>query len=254
MNEFLEVKKEASVCVTAERAVRTAGEHPVRKSRQAVVKHAHPSSSAGGSSRKKTRREPTEAEVLLQGVSEPGLGSAESEKEEEVAPPLIQSRCSRGLATLEGTEVVEGPQPEAPLALLTTSGEGAEVQPGSPSIMMLALKVVESSPTTGPIGGKAPAAEVPLVQVSSSSSEGDDHDVGPEPASHDASETLHMTEQETQVIPSETELLAKEIATAESIFSFPPMSFPIENVDDVLIICLSNLLHGLPLQLKAKPP
>ena len=75
------------------------------------------------------------------------------------------------------------------------------MQPGSPSIMMPALKVVESSPTTEPIGRKAPAAEVPLVQVSSSSSEGDDHDVGPEPTSHDASEPLHVAEEETQVIP-----------------------------------------------------
>ena len=40
---------------------------------------------------------------------------------------------------------------------------------------------------------------------------------------------------------------------SKGIFSFSPMSFPIENIDDVLIICLSNLSHGLPLQLKAKP-
>ena len=119
---------------------------------------------------------------------------------------------------------------------------------------MPTLKVVESSPTTGPIGGKVPVAEVSLVQVSSSSSEGDDHDVGPEPAYHDANEPSHVAEEETQMIPPETKLLSKEIATAEGIFSFSPMSFSIENIDGALIICLSNLPQGLPLQLKAKPP
>ena len=65
---------------------------------------------------------------------------------------------------------------KTPLASLTTSGERDETQPGSPSIIMSTLKVVKSSPTTGPSGGKAPVVEVSLVQVLPSSSEGDDHD------------------------------------------------------------------------------
>jgi len=81
---------------------------------------------------------------------------------------------------------VEVSQPEAPLAPLMTSSEGAKAQPGSPSIMMPALKVIESSPTTGPIREKASIAEVSLVQVSSSSSEGDDYEFGSEHAFHDA--------------------------------------------------------------------
>ena len=109
--------------------------------------------------------EESEVEVLLQGASQFGLGLEESEKVEEVAPPLIQSRHSRGPATSEGTAVVEGSQPESPLVLLMTSGEGTEAQSGSPSIMMSAFIVIESSPTTGPIEGKAPIAEVSLVQV-----------------------------------------------------------------------------------------
>ena len=64
------------------------------------------------------------------------MGSGESKVEEEVAPPLIRSRCSRGPATSKGIAVAEGSQPKALLAPLTTSGEGAEVQPGSPCIMM----------------------------------------------------------------------------------------------------------------------
>jgi len=42
-----------------------------------------------------------------------------------------------------------------------TSGEGTEMESGSPSIMMPALKTPESSPTAGPIGGKALVAESP---------------------------------------------------------------------------------------------
>ena len=166
----------------------------------------------------------------------------ESEEEEEVAPSLIQSRRSRGLATSERIEVTEGPCSETLLASLTTSGKGVEMQPSSPSIMILALKVVESSPISAPIGGKALFAEVSLVQVSSSSSEGDDHDIGPKPASLDASKSLHVVEEEMQVTPPEIELPSKKITTAEVIFSFPPISLPIENIDDILIICLSNLL------------
>jgi len=116
------------------------------------------------------------------------------------------------------------------------------MQPGSPSITIPALKVVESNLTIGPIEGKAPVAEAFLVQVSSSSSEGDDHDIGSESAPHDPSKSLHMAEEEMQMAPPETELPSKEIATAEGICSFPPMSLLIENIDDILIICLSNLL------------
>ena len=128
------------------------------------------------------------------------------------------------------------------------------MQSGSTSIMMSTLKVIESSLTIGPIGGKTSVAKVSLVHVSSSSSEGNDHDVGLDPSSYDASEPLHMAEEETQMIPPETEMQSKRIATAEGIFSFPSMSFPIENIDDILIICLGDLSQGLLLQLKAKSP
>ena len=56
------------------------------------------------------------------------------------------------------------------------------------------------------------------------------------------------------MIPPEIELLSKRIATAEGIISFPPMSFPIKNIDDILIICLDDLSQGLLLELKKKSP
>ena len=65
--------------------------------------------------------------------------------------------------------------------------------------MMPALKVVESSLTIGPISGKASVAKASLVQVSSSSSESNDHHIGHESAPHDASKSLHVAEEEMQV-------------------------------------------------------
>ena len=77
--------------------------------------------------------------------------------------------------------------------------------------------------------------------MASSSSEDDDHDIGSESALHDVSKYLHVAEEEMQVAPPEIELPSKEIATAEGIFSFPLMSIPIKNIDDILIIYLSDL-------------
>ena len=113
----------------------------------------------------------------MQGAFQPELSLAKSEKEKEVAPPLIRSQRSRGSATSEGVEVAEGPQSEALLASLITSGEGTETQLGSPRIMMPALRFPESSPTTEPIGRKAPVVEAPLVQLPSLSSEGNGHEI-----------------------------------------------------------------------------
>ena len=126
------------------------------------------------------------------------MGPAGSEEEKEVAPPLIQSRRNRGPIASEGIKVVEESQSEAPSASLMNSGEGAETQPGSPSVMIPALKIPEPSQTTRPIGGKVSIAEAPLVQVFSSSSEGDDHDIGSEPTPHDVSKFLHVTEDDMQ--------------------------------------------------------
>jgi len=55
MNEYLVAEKEASAYKVAGRVVE---ECSVRKYHQAMAKRAHPSSSAGCSSRKKARREP----------------------------------------------------------------------------------------------------------------------------------------------------------------------------------------------------
>jgi len=59
MSEYLDAEKKAGTYEAAqesERGVETAEEQSARKSRQAVAKRAQPSSSEGGSSRKKARR------------------------------------------------------------------------------------------------------------------------------------------------------------------------------------------------------
>ena len=53
MNEYLKAEKEAGACEVIERITRITNEHSARKSRQAVAKHAHPSSSTGGLRRKR---------------------------------------------------------------------------------------------------------------------------------------------------------------------------------------------------------
>ena len=118
----------------------------------------------------------------------------------------------------------------------------------TPSIMMPALRIPEFSLTTGPIGGIAPVAEAPLVQVSSSSSEENDHDIRSETAPPDASEFSHVTAEEMQVATPETELSSKETATAEGILSFLPMASLIEYVPSAWI----KILQGTPLPLKEK--
>jgi len=107
---------------------------------------------------------------------------------------------------------------------------------------MPTLKVIKSSPTTGPIGGEASIAEASLVQVSSLSSNGGNHDIGPEFAPHDASNSMHVVTEEMQTASPKAEFPSKEIATVEGIFSFLLMSFPIENIDDILILCLNDIL------------
>ena len=71
------------------------------------MKRAYPTSFAGGLSWKRARRKP-EAEVPLQGASHPEVGLVDSNKEEELAPPLIRSRRSKSSATSEGTIITEG--------------------------------------------------------------------------------------------------------------------------------------------------
>jgi len=93
--------------------------------------------------------------------------------------------------------------------------------PGSPSVMMLTVKILECSLIIGLIGGKAPITEASSVQVLSSSSEGNDYDIGYEPAPYNASKFSHMTEEEMQVATAEMELSSRETATTKGILSFP---------------------------------
>ena len=77
-------------------------------------------------------------------------------------------------------------------------------QPGSPSVFISSARTVDPNPTTGVFGGKAPVAEVPRVELSSSSSSSseeeidfeDEVDFGDEPAPPDPSKFSHISEEE----------------------------------------------------------
>ena len=71
---------------------------------------------------------------------------------------------------------------------------------------MSVLKIPESSPTTGPIGGKTPIVEALLAKVVPSLPEEDYHDIGPKPAPYDVSEFSHEIEEKMQAAVPETEL------------------------------------------------
>ena len=78
-------------------------------------------------------------------------------------------------------------------------------QPGSPNILMPTSRVVEPSPTTGVLSGKAPITEISWVQVSSLSSEehdyysGEEVDFSVEPTLPDTNKFSHISEKEMQV-------------------------------------------------------
>ena len=75
-------------------------------------------------------------------------------------------------------------------------------QPGSPSVLMRTLRVVDPSHTTGVLSGKVSITETSFVELSSSSSEehgyysGEEVDFGDEPALPDTSKFSHISKEE----------------------------------------------------------
>ena len=88
--------------------------------------------------------------------------------------------------------------------------------------MMSALKIPKFSPTTGLIDGKAPITEAPLVQLLSSSSERDDHDIGYEFAPHDAGKFSNMTEEKIQVTAPRRSYHLGKLLPLKVFFLFHP--------------------------------
>jgi len=159
-----------------------------------VAKRPRGSTSQGEPSPKKVRRG-SEAETLTQSTQMPevvplGDKKQEEEEEEEEAVPTLRSRGlrSRGSAILAEGEpadesiMAEGVElPEVDLMerddveisrVSTQPGPSsaherrAELQqPGSSSVLMPTSWVVEPSPTTGVLSGKAPIAETSWVPI-----------------------------------------------------------------------------------------
>ena len=107
-------------------------------------------------------------------------------------------------------------------------------QPGSPSVLMSTSRIVEPSPTTGVLSGKAPVTETSWVQLSFSPSEehcyysGEEVDFGDEPAFPDTSKFSHISEEEMQAYVPVMVPPLREVTTTESISSIPLNYFPIE--------------------------
>ena len=108
------------------------------------------------------------------------------------------------------------------------------MQPGSPSVLVPTSWIVEPSPTTGVLSGKAPITEPSWVQVSSLSSEehdyysGEEVDFGDKPALPDISKFSHISEEEMQAYIPAMIPPSGEVTIAEGISSILIDYFSIE--------------------------
>ena len=97
-------------------------------------------------------------------------------------------------------------------------------QPGSPSVLLSTLRVIEPNPTTRVFSGKVSIAETSCVELSSSSSEehgyysGEEVNFGDEPALLDTSKFSHITEEEIQGYDPVTALPIAMIAATKGTF------------------------------------
>ena len=162
-------------------------------------------------------------------VVPPGIEEQGEEEEEEEEVPILRSRglCSTGPVILEEGELagepimaeeVERPEVDfvrkADVEILGVStqagpssayGRRVEVQqPGSPSVLMLASRIIDPSPTTGVLSGKVSIAETSCVELSSSSSEehgyysDEEVNFGDEPTLPDMSKFSHISKEDIQ--------------------------------------------------------
>ena len=194
-----------------------------------MAKHPCGSTSQGEPSPKKARKgSEAEASTQMPEIIPPGAEEQEEEEEKEAAPTLHpRGLRSRGPAILaEGEPVVESTmaegveQPEEVVERVaadipgvsiqpetsSAQGRGAEVQQlGSPSVLLPTSRVMEPSPTTRILSGKAPITETFWVQLSSSSSKKHEYysceevDFDDEPTLPDTSKFSHISKEEMQV-------------------------------------------------------
>jgi len=176
-------------------------EPQARKSKQTVSKRRRRSASIAEPVPKKVRRdlsaEVSQSEDISAGVEahpEDVPVRVEEPPEDEDFPNLVRAPRSHSKTVEEG-ELVDEPtaadddeqlevdimgeedveipgisaQPEPPSA---HEGRDEAQQPGSPCVFISSPRAIDPSPTTGVIGGVAPIAELPRVELSSSSLSG----------------------------------------------------------------------------------
>jgi len=192
-------------------------------------------------------------------VVPPGVEEQGEEEEDEEEIPVLRSRGlrSRGPVILEegkfadepvmaeeverpevdlvGRDGVEIPGISAQPEPSSAHGRRVEVQqPGSPSVLMPALRIIDPSPTTGVFSGKVLIAETSCVELSSSSSKehgyfsSEEVDFGDEPTLPDTSKFSHISEEEIQGYDPVTASPIARIAATEGIFFVFLNWFPIK--------------------------
>ena len=98
-------------------------------------------------------------------------------------------------------------------------------QPSSTSVLISTPWVVEPSPTTRLLSGKAPATKASFIQVPSSSSEehvdfsGEEYDFGDQSAPLDTRKYSHISGKDMQVDVPATALPSGEVTITEGISS-----------------------------------
>ena len=155
-------------------------------------------------------------DVEIPGVSsQPGFSSAH-ERRDEAQQPEVDIMSDVEIA---GVSVQPGSSP-------AHERRDEAQQPGSPSVFISSLRTVDPSPTTGVIGGKAPAVEASRVELSSSLSAEesdfeDEVDYGDEPAPPDPSKFSHISEEEIHGCePLTASPLAAVIPAEGTLFTF----------------------------------
>jgi len=143
MKEYQAAEKEAGGETVAGPRAAAPKEHPAKKSRQAVSKRSHGSTSKSEPIPKKARREPEAGASMPEVVSSGIEGQREEEEEEEEIPLLLpRGLCNRGPMILEEGELADEPataeETERPEVDLIGRDDveipGVSSQPGSSSV------------------------------------------------------------------------------------------------------------------------
>jgi len=139
--------------------------------------------------------------------------------------PVVAEEVERPEVDLVGRDDVEIPEVSTQPGPSSVHERRVEVQqPGSPSVLMSALQIIDPSPTTRVFSSKVSIAETSCIELSSSSSEehgyysSEEVNFGDEPTLPNTSKFSHITEEEIQGYDPVTTSPIAMIAATEGAF------------------------------------